>query len=195
MTMRKSMATIALAAGLALGGGAVLAHGAGDARTGQDTIGQKTMGQGMMGPGMMGKGMMGQGMMGKGMMGKGMMGQGMMNPGMMNPGMMNPGMMNPCMIGYGMHGPVMMGPAMMGLGMHGPAMMGHGAGQDLSADDVRKMLERHLVWLGNERLKLGEVKQKDDDTIVADIVTLDDSLVRRLEFNRHGGFGFMHGMH
>jgi hypothetical protein len=40
---------------------------------------------------------------------------------------------------------------------------------------------------GNERLKVGDVTRTDDDTIVAEIVTVDDSLVQRLEIDRHSG--------
>ncbi len=125
------------------------------------------------------------------------MGPGMMSPGsMMGPGMMGPGMMGPGMMGHGMM-PMMqqMHRAMMGHGMWGGGY-GHGQGygqsaiqadQDLSADDVRDRLERSLKWHGNERLKVGEVKELDDDTIVAEIVTQDDSLVDRFKVDRHTG--------
>ena len=39
----------------------------------------------------------------------------------------------------------------------------------------------------NKRLKVGEVKQAGDDKIVADITTVDGSLVQRLEVDRHTG--------
>lgn len=139
-------------------------------------------GYGMMGPG---TGPMGPGYgpmgPGYGMMGPG---YGMMGPGygMMGPGfwMMGPGygMMGP---GYGMMGPGMMGPG-WGYGMGGPAE------KELSADDVRAWLERSLAWQGNKRLKVGSVTEKDDDTILADIVTVDDSLVQRLAIDRHTGW-------
>ncbi len=119
-------------------------------------------------------------MMGHGMMGHGMMGPGMMGPGMMVPGMMGPGTMAHGMMGHGVWGG--------GYG-HGSAY-GKSAIQpdkDLSADDVRARIERSLRWHGNERLKVGEVKELDDDTIVVEIVTLDDSLVDRLEVDRHTG--------
>ncbi len=45
-----------------------------------------------------------------------------------------------------------------------------------------------LTWRGNERLKVGEVKEKDADTITAEIVTKDNSLVERFIFDRHTGF-------
>ena len=41
----------------------------------------------------------------------------------------------------------------------------------------------------NPNLKVGDVKEKDADTIVAEIVTKQgDSLVQRLDFNRHNGY-------
>ena len=144
---------------------------------------QYGMGPGMMGPGMMGPGMMGPGMMGPGMMGPGMMGQGM-GPGMMGPGMgqgMGPGM------GQGM------GP---GMGQGGMAP-GYGAGpgywqnpampRDLTTADVERMLTNHLEWQGNPNVKLGKVEDKDENTIVAEIITNDGALVDRLEVDRRTG--------
>jgi hypothetical protein len=164
---------------------------------------------GMMGPGMMGPGMMGQ--MGPGMMGPGMMGQ--MGPGMMGPGMMGqmgPGMMGPGMMGQGMgagmmgHHPMMgqgAGPGMMAqmapgmMGQMGPGMGGWSGLEgmrvvpmiQLSADDVRVFLERYLESLGNARLKVGKVTETDKDTITAEIVTVDDSLVESFAVDRHTG--------
>lgn len=155
----------------------------------------------MAGPGMMQQGGcpgMGQGMypgvMGQGMMGGGMMGPGMMGPGMMGGGMMGPGMMGSGMMGQGMY------PGMMGQGMY-PGMMGQGAysgmypgmtGQrdlDLSVKDVQSRFQRWLAIMGNPRLKLGNVAEKDADTITADIVTTDkDALVQRYAIDRHTGF-------
>lgn len=57
----------------------------------------------------------------------------------------------------------------------------------LTADDVRHFLEHRLEMQGNKRLKVGEVKDADDKKIVADITTVDDSLVQRLEVDRHTG--------
>ena len=59
--------------------------------------------------------------------------------------------------------------------------------KNLSADDVRDRIERSLAWHGNKRLVVGEVKEADEDSIIADIVTKDGSLVRRFEFDRHTG--------
>jgi hypothetical protein len=123
-------------------------------------------------------------MMGPGMMGQGM-GPAMMGPGMMGQGM-GPGMMMGPMMGVG---PGMMGQG-MGPGMMGPGMMGGGMGvlpQDLSIENVRHMLEHQLTWQGNPNLKLGKVEEKDKDTIVAEIVTQDGSLVQRLQVDRHTG--------
>jgi len=201
----RSMRTL-LATAVAVG----LFGGAGDAALAHESWGHGPgygPGCGMMGPGMMGSGMMGPGMMGPGMMGPGMMGPGMMGPGMMGPGMTGPGMMGPGMMGPGMMGPGMMAPGMMGQqpgqGM-GPGMMGQGPGfgmgmgpggqfamplaKDLSVDEARHMLEHRLAWLGNERLKVGTVEEKDADTIVAEIVTAEGSVVQRLEIDRHTGW-------
>ncbi len=120
-------------------------------------------GQGMMGPGMMG----GYGMC------PGMMGRGMMHGYGMGPGMMGQGRMP----GYGM------GQGMMGRGMMGPALR-----QDLSVDDARHLLGHRLAWQGNKGLKLGKVEEKDADTIIAEIVSAEGKVVRRLAVNRHTGW-------
>ena len=89
-----------------------------------------------------------------------------------------------------------LGPGMMGRGMMmGAGMMGQGMGprsmtalpQDLSIENVRHMLEHQLAWQGNPNLKLGKVEEKDEDTIVAEIVTQDGSVVQRLQVDRHTG--------
>ncbi len=108
---------------------------------------------------------------------------------MKNRGMMGGGHgMGSAMMGHGQH----MGP---GHGMVPPTghqgMMGHGMRvtpkQNLTTDDVRHFFEDRLARHGNERLKIGEVKQADDDSITADIVTTDNSLVRRFKVDRHTG--------
>lgn len=102
------------------------------------------------------------------------------NPGF-GPG--GPGMMNPS---------TMMGPGMMGSRMmRGPGAMhatGALADRDLTADDVRTMFDRNFAWHGNTRLQVGNVTERDADTIVAEIETVDGSLVQRLEVDRHTGF-------
>jgi hypothetical protein len=91
------------------------------------------------------------------------------------------------MMGPGMMGPGMMGPGMMGPGMMGPGGMGY-VPRDLSVDEVRHMLEHRLDWQRNPNLKLGKVEEKDADSIIAEIVTTDGSLVHRLQVDRHTGW-------
>ena len=50
---------------------------------------------------------------------------------------------------------------------------------------MRHFLEHRLAMQGNPRLKVGEINEKDDDTVVADIVTTDGALVDRFEVDRH----------
>jgi len=150
---------------MAAAGGQVMAHSPGSSGSG--------MGPGMKNGGSMGPGMMRGGRTGQGMMRGGGNSQGMMRGGMM----MHPVMMQRMMM---MHG-------MMGGGL-GPAVvygMGTGAGQDLTVEDVKKYLGRLLEGHGNKRLKLGKVTQPDKDTIVAEIVTADNSLVQKLSIDRH----------
>ena len=52
---------------------------------------------------------------------------------------------------------------------------------------MRHHFEHRVARRGNKRLKVGEVKQIDDNTITADIVTVDDSLVPRLRVDLHSG--------
>jgi hypothetical protein len=207
-----SKAIVTAAAGLALltaAAGSALAHGTAEAGGATPHMQPAHMGQAHgghaaapnhgYGPHLGMKANMGLGMMmGSGTMGHGpMMGYGStMDPGMMGHGMMGHGMMGHGMMGQGMMRMMQqMHREMMGHGMTGGGY-GHGSAdgkpaiqpdQDLSADDVRARIERSLKWHGNKRLKVGEVKELDDDTIVAEIVTLDDSLVDRLEVDRHSG--------
>jgi hypothetical protein len=99
---------------------------------------------------------------------------------MMGPNMMaGPGMWD----GYG---PDMMrgyGPGVIGPGWNTP-----GRDLNLSTDHVKNYFERWLAWQGNPRLKVGDVKEKNADTIVADIVTKDNSLVQRFVVNRRTGY-------
>jgi hypothetical protein len=83
------------------------------------------------------------------------------------------------------------GPGMMRQG-YGPGYGPRGDAQsnqavNLSADDVKARMERWLAWRQNSRLKVGDVKEKDADTISADIVTKDNSLVERFIVDRHTG--------
>lgn len=84
---------------------------------------------------------------------------------------------------------------MMGqMGGHMARMMGKMSGfghmfvgRDFTVDQARTLLEAHLIMRGNDRLKVGKVEKKDDGTITAEIVTVDDSLVRTLEYNPKAG--------
>ncbi len=98
------------------------------------------------------------------------------------------------------YGPGMMGGGygpgwgMMGGGYghgYGPGMM-YGQGyanqgdMKLTTDQVKNYLTQ---MIRNPNLSVGDVKEKDADTIVAEIVTKDNhGLVQRLDFNRHNGF-------
>jgi hypothetical protein len=125
----------------------------------------------------------------------------MMGPGY-GPGMMGygggygPGWMmrryhggyRPGMMGYGGgYGPGwMMGGYGRGMMGYGPGYYGYHGDLKLTTDQVKNYLQQTIR---NPNLKVGEVKEKDADTIVADIVTKDkDALVQRLDFNRHNGF-------
>lgn len=59
---------------------------------------------------------------------------------------------------------------------------------DLTADQVRTLVEARLIMRGNDRLKVGNVARKDDDTYLVDVTTVDDSLVRQVEIDRESGF-------
>ncbi len=79
--------------------------------------------------------------------------------------------------------------------MMGPGMMGTAPGygmpqqaEPMSADDVTKMFEQHLAWMGNPNLKVGSIAEKDADTVTVEIVTQDGSLVQRYEVDRRTGF-------
>jgi hypothetical protein len=52
---------------------------------------------------------------------------------------------------------------------------------------VKSRMESWLARRDNPRLKVGEVKEKDADTITADIVTKDNSVVERFVVDRHTG--------
>jgi hypothetical protein len=84
---------------------------------------------------------------------------------------------------------------------HGGFMRGHGGfgafalisdggmGRDLNltTDQVRKLADASLIRVGNPRLKVGAVKEKDANTMTVDIVTQDNALVVRQEVDRHSG--------
>ncbi len=87
-----------------------------------------------------------------------------------------------------------MGPHMAGYpGWYGPGPMPAGPGwnpgqTNPTVADVRAQLERWLAWQGNPRLRLGEVVERDADTIAADVVTRENSLVQRYLVDRRSGW-------
>lgn len=94
-------------------------------------------------------------------------------------GAMSPGMMRGYGSGYGF--------GAIGAGGFSPGWNAGRTDLNLSADDVKSYFERSIAWQGNPRLKVGDVKEQDAGTIVADIVTKDNSLVERFIVNRHNG--------
>lgn len=90
----------------------------------------------------------------------------------------------------GMMGAMMAHMSKMKGGMAGG--QGHMGGKSAKAynfntDDIRKIVAARLVWQGNDRLKVGKVEAAGDDAIVAEIVTVDDSLVYKLKYDRKSG--------
>ena len=92
---------------------------------------------------------------------------------------MGAGMMNMMTGGGPMH------PAMMGA-WSGPCTDQTAAGALQSESDVKSLLGKRLEWMGNDRLKVGAVEKTGDDTWVAEIVTVDGSLVDKVEVNKSG---------
>lgn len=62
------------------------------------------------------------------------------------------------------------------------------AARELSVADVRTQLEQWVLLYGNPRLKVGSVIEKNDKTISGEIVTLDNSVVQRVEVDRETGW-------
>jgi hypothetical protein len=61
------------------------------------------------------------------------------------------------------------------------------AQEEMTPERVRAWLDRQLAWHGNPRLKIGQIVSAGEDTITAEIVTVDGSLVQKLAFNRYPG--------
>jgi len=139
--------------------GVALAHGTGDQNS--TAPGTPEMGQGMMGQGMMGKDTMPLNKTAA--------------PGKIMVGGMGYGMM-----GGGQRHGMMMGHA-------SPHYQGQAVDRNLSADDVRKILEGHFAWMGHKRLQVGDIKKQDNGTLLADINTVDGSLVMRMEVDPKTG--------
>jgi hypothetical protein len=161
------------------------------------------MGQGMMmGPGMMQPGEGEREPMTEGMMPRGMTGPGMMHR--MMEGMMRGmaeglarGLVEGMAAVHGMEPEIGPSEGMGPRGMRQPGMMrGRGMGpallygppaEGITVERARAMLEGVLAWHGNPRLKLGTVEEQNEDTIVAEILTVEDSLVQSLAIDRATG--------
>jgi hypothetical protein len=139
----------------------------------QSQGGMSPMMQGARPSGTMGSGTM-QGGMSQDMMGPG---AGMMSRPM-GQNMMCPMMTAMMQANQGAMGPAVRGPALFG--SHVTPMM------NLSVEDVRSYLALQLDRLNNKRLKIGNVTA-DGETISAEIVTVDNSLVQRLKIDRRTG--------
>jgi hypothetical protein len=85
-----------------------------------------------------------------------------------------------------MHGPQgQMGGAALGHGaLYG---MPHGATTEMTPARVEAFLLHILERHNNPRLRIGEITESEDGSIIAEIVTVDGSLVQRLSFNRYPG--------
>ena len=171
-----------------------------DLPTGSPAAGAAMPGQAMGGAGTGGQGMMGMMTPEMMQMMQRMMGQAGMMGGMTGPGIPEGG------AGHGMTGQMPMAGMMMcpmmrmmmsgqaGMGM--PGMMGSqgiplgtplGAPEEMTEDHVRALVGKQLTSLGNPRLKLGEISTASDGSIIAQILTVDGSLVQKFAFNRYPG--------
>ena len=117
-----------------------------------------------------------------------------------------PGMMRWYQTGPAVYGPGMMGPGMMApfgdsgmMTARAQACNADGSVPDhafranpgtlqLSPDDITKRIESALAWNGNPNLKLGTVRESGPDTVAADLVTKENSLIERVVFDRRTGF-------
>jgi hypothetical protein len=98
------------------------------------------------------------------------------------------GMMHPNMMGFmgGAGGPAMMGAG--GAPCPGLAAASGANAEPLTLDDARSAVEKRLQWQGNDRLKVGTVTADGDTGFVAEIVTVDGSLVDKMAIDAKTGF-------
>jgi hypothetical protein len=59
---------------------------------------------------------------------------------------------------------------------------------ETTPETARAWLEQQLEEHGNPRLRIGSVERREDGSVIAEIETVDGSLVQRLAFNRYPGF-------
>lgn len=98
--------------------------------------------------------------------------------------MMMPGMMGGS--GMGMGSGAMMNSQGTG-GMMGGMGMSAGVSREMTPELVREWLTQRLAGHGGSRVTIGDIVTADDGSIVAEIVTMDGSLVHKLAFNRYPG--------
>jgi len=86
------------------------------------------------------------------------------------------------------YGPGMRGGRHGGWGSYAAPVAPWAADGNVTVDEIKQLLTWQMQRRNNPNLKLGKVEAKDDATIVAEIVTKDDSLVSRIEVDRKTGF-------
>lgn len=64
---------------------------------------------------------------------------------------------------------------------------------DLTAEEVRTLAQARLIMRGNDRLKVGDVTEQDENTYLVQIVTVDGSLVQEVPVDKNQGFRQMRG--
>lgn len=82
------------------------------------------------------------------------------------------------------------GESSMQMNMHKKGhQKGHQQQRDLNltAEQAKTLVSAKLIMKGNERLKAGNVTEKDSDTYLVDIVTVDNSLVKQIEVDKNKG--------
>ena len=60
--------------------------------------------------------------------------------------------------------------------------------RDLTAEEVKHMMEHRLAWSGNQNVKLGKVTEKDGDAIDVEITDKDGKVVQKFKVDRHTGW-------
>lgn len=86
----------------------------------------------------------------------------------------------------GMAGPGGGPGGMMGRGGR-PCLQGAALDGNVSVDEVKAFFEKRLAWRNNPNVKLGAVTEVDANTITAEIVTKDGSLVQKFQIDRKSG--------
>ena len=105
-------------------------------------------------------------------------------------GTVTPSEMSPDAMNQGMVGPGIVGPGVLGLGLTGPGWGYIMPSFNLTINDVKAAIERWLAAWGNPHVKLGKITE-GRDTITAEIVTQDNSLVERIEVDKQTGLYHM----